>query len=298
LLSQSITQGIGNGLQFCPTVALLSTYFARNRSIAIGIAASGSSLGGLIYPSIVRSLLPRLGFAWTVRVCGFVMLVVGLVAGAGLQTRKGLPARKSGPVLELAAFRELPYALTCLGNFLVFFGLFFAFYYVSSFARNVVGQSANTSFELLMVMNASGFIFRLLPALIADRFTGPLNLMLPFTFATALLTYVWAAVDSPSGTWAWAVCYGLIASGMQGLFPSVLSSLTTDLTKQGVRMGMGFAVVGLASATGPPVAGAIIQASGGRYIGAQMWAGTSIFLGACVLLAGRKVRVGWRLKRI
>jgi MFS family permease len=298
ILSQGISQGIGNGLQFCPTVALLSTYFSRHRSIAIGIAASGSSLGGLVYPSIVRSLLPRLGFAWTVRVCGFVMLAVGLIAGLGLRTRRDLPPRKTGPLLELRAFREPTYALFCAGMFLVFFGLFFAFYYVASFATGVVGLPTEKAFALLMVMNAAGFVFRLLPGLLADRLTGPLNLMLPFAFATAMLTYSWSAVKSPLGTWIWAIFYGLIAAGVQGLFPAVLSSLTTDLTKQGVRMGMGFAIVGVAGATGPPVAGAIIQACGGRYIGAQMWAGTSILLGVCFLLAARTVKVGWQLKRI
>jgi len=200
--------------------------------------------------------------------------------------------------MELRAFREPTYALFCVGMFLVFFGLFFAFYYVASFATGVVGLPTEKAFALLMVMNAAGFVFRLLPGLLADRLTGPLNLMLPFAFATAMLTYSWAAVKSPLGTWIWAIFYGLIAAGVQGLFPAVLSSLTTDLTKQGVRMGMGFAIVGLAGATGPPVAGAIIQACGGRYIGAQMWAGTSILLGVCFLLAARTVKVGWQLKRI
>ena len=33
---------------------------------------------------------------------------------------------------QLGAFKELPYLFFCIGNFLVFWGLFFAFYYVSS----------------------------------------------------------------------------------------------------------------------------------------------------------------------
>jgi len=298
LLSQGVAQGIGCGFMFCPTVALLTTYFAKNRSVAVGIAASGSSLGGLVYPSIVKSLLPSIGYAWTVRICGFVMLFIDIVAVIGLRTRKGLPPRKSGPLIEIGAFKELYYALFCLGSFLLFFGIFFPFYYISSFAESTIGQSSNTSFSILMVMNGSGFIFRLLPAFFADRWTGPLNLILPFGFATSIIVYTWTAVHSPTGVWAWALMYGLVAAGAQGLFPAVLSSLTTDLTKQGARMGMGFAVVGVASALGPPVGGALIQRNGGGYLYAQIWAATSILVGSTVLLSARTIKVGWRLKRV
>ena len=131
LLAQGVCIGIANGLQFCPTLSLLSTYFAKRKGLAIGIVASGSSVGGLIYPSIVRELLPKVGFAWTVRVLGFVTLTTNLLAMAFLRPR--LPPRKSGPLIEWAALREWPFGLYCAGMFLQLWGLFFAFYYVSSF---------------------------------------------------------------------------------------------------------------------------------------------------------------------
>jgi MFS family permease len=149
-----------------------------------------------------------------------------------------------------------------------------------------------------MVMNGIGATGRLLPNIIADRVTGPLNLMIPFVFSTALITYCWAAVTTRGGLWAFAGMYGLIASGLQGLFPAILSSLTTDLSKQGVRMGMGFTFVGIASATGPPLAGALIQSRGGSYLDAQMWAASSILAGGMVLVAARWARIGWTWTRI
>jgi hypothetical protein len=47
-LAQGVCTGLGNGLQFCPTMSLLSTYFSTNKSLAIGIAAAGSATGGLV----------------------------------------------------------------------------------------------------------------------------------------------------------------------------------------------------------------------------------------------------------
>lgn len=54
--------GVGNGCLFCPTMAVLSTYFDRKRALAIGIAASGAATGGLVFPSMARELIPRYVF--------------------------------------------------------------------------------------------------------------------------------------------------------------------------------------------------------------------------------------------
>jgi hypothetical protein len=42
-----------------------------------------------------------------------------------------LPPRRSGPLVEWEAFRELPYLFFSLGAFLNFYALYFGFFYVS-----------------------------------------------------------------------------------------------------------------------------------------------------------------------
>jgi MFS family permease len=134
-LSQGVCQGLANGLMFCPTLALLSTYFSKKRGLALGIAASGSATGGLVFPSIVQQLLPRIGFPWTVRIVGFIVAGTLMIVNTFMRTR--LPPRRAGPLVEWAAFREVSYVLFTIGMFLMFLGLYFAFYYVrhTSFLR-------------------------------------------------------------------------------------------------------------------------------------------------------------------
>ncbi|KAI9881175.1 MAG: hypothetical protein M1830_007153 [Pleopsidium flavum] len=263
-LAQGLCTGLGNGLLFCPTLSLMSTYFTKKRSLAIGIAASGSATGGLVFPVIVQQLLPKIGFPWTVRVLGFVMLVLQAVTLTFTRTR--LPPRKSGPLVELGAFKELPYLLFSIGMFLNFWGLYFAFYYVGSFGRNIIGVSQADSINLLLIMNGVGLFGRLIPNYAADRWFGPLNTLVPFTFASGLLLYCWAAVSSRGGLIAFACIYGFFAAGIQSLFPATVASLTTDLKKAGVRMGMVFSVVSFACLTGPPLAGALVQKDNGGYL--------------------------------
>lgn len=127
-LSQALCTGLANGLHFCPTMSLLTTYFAKKRSFAVGIAALGSCTGGIVFPVIVQQLLPTVGFAWTIRVIGFVMLATNIITISLYRTR--LPPRTSGPIIEWAAFKEVPYVLYCVGMFFTFWGLYFAFFYI------------------------------------------------------------------------------------------------------------------------------------------------------------------------
>lgn len=102
--------------------------------------------------------------------------------------------------------------------------------------------------------------------------------------------YCWAAVNSVSGLYAWAVFYGFAVGGVQSVFPAGLTSLTSDPQKQGTRMGMVFTIVSFASLTGSPIAGAIINSQGGKYIGAQIFAGTSMVLGTAFICASKVVK--------
>lgn len=141
-----------------------------------------------------------------------------------------------------------------------------------------------------------GIFGRIIPAYLADRCFGPLNTLIPAALGTSLLIYCWAAVSSRNGLIAFSVVYGLFAAAIQALFPATLSSLTTDLKKAGVRMGMVFSVVSFATLTGPPLAGALIQKDQGRYLHAQMFAGSVILCGCLTLVASRIARTGLKLK--
>src|SRR4051812_3571672 len=112
-LAQGVCCGLGNGMLFCPSLSLLSTYFSKKRSLAIGIAAAGSATGGMIFPAMVQQLLPRVGFPWTMRAVGFIQLFCLLVCILGMRTR--IPPRRSGALVDWASFKEAPYSLFAIG---------------------------------------------------------------------------------------------------------------------------------------------------------------------------------------
>ena len=82
-----------------------------------------------MFPLLAQHLLPKIGFGWTVRVMGFIMFGMMMIPMTMTKTR--LPPRRTGPIVEWAAFKEGPFALFAIGITLCFWGLYFAFYYVS-----------------------------------------------------------------------------------------------------------------------------------------------------------------------
>lgn len=60
-LAQGICEGLGMGLMYMPTVAILSSYFSKRRGLAITTAASGSSIGSIVFPLVVQHLQDNIG---------------------------------------------------------------------------------------------------------------------------------------------------------------------------------------------------------------------------------------------
>jgi MFS family permease len=293
-LAQALCVGLGNGLTFCPAISVLSAYFLRNRAFAVGVAAAGGASGGLIYPVLVNHLIymPNVGFPWTLRAVGLVMLTTYIPCLVWFEPR--LPPRRTGPWVDWSAFRELPFVCFALCMYFNFWGLYFAFFYVGTFARDRLGMADASN--LVLVLNGVGVIGRIVPNIIASRSTGPLNILIPLSFVTALLMYCWAAIHTASSLYVFAVLYGLTVSALQALFPAIATTMTPHANKAGTRVGMVFTIVSFATLTGPAIAGVLIDRDNGGYLYAQLFAGSSIVFGAVLGAISRLAKTGYVLR--
>ncbi|KAI0516960.1 major facilitator superfamily domain-containing protein [Xylaria bambusicola] len=287
-LTQGVISGLGAGIYFTPAVSLVSTYFDKRRGLAVGIATAGNSLGGAVYPLIVRELIPKVGFAWTTRVIGFLNL--GLLSLAFAFMRPRLPPRKSGPILELGAFKEIKFTGFLCSAFFVFWANYYTFYYIASFGTQALNLPYSSASLLVVIINGVGLPFRIIVPMLADRI-GNLNVIVPVALIWAIVSFTWLAVHSISGYYAFTVVYGITSASFQCLFPSTVARITPRLDTIGTRLGMAFSVSGLASLTGPPIGGAIQAASGGGYLAPQIWAATVTFI-AFVLFTAVRIHIG------
>lgn len=293
LLSQAVCIGLGNGCTFVPALTVLSQYFKKYRAVAVGLAGAGAGVGGIVYPSILNWLVfsKTVGFPWSLRIMGFVMLATYVPCIVWFKPR--LPPRESGPWIEWDALREAPFVFFTLGMFFNFWGLYFAFFYLGTFARDEIGVTE--PIFLLMVLNAVAILGRIIPSVIADKWVGALNMLIPLSLCASILVYCWTAVSSSTGLYAFAVVYGHFAAAVQAITPAIATTMTPDPRRTGTRMGMILTFVSFANMTGPVICGSIIRSQGGGYLGAQMFAASSIFLAALMTLFARIAKTGWVL---
>ncbi|KAI1050689.1 hypothetical protein LB507_009207 [Fusarium sp. FIESC RH6] len=285
-LSQGICCGLGNGFLVTPAVSVTSTYFDKRRSLAIGISTCGSVNGALVFNAMARQLLPIVGFGWTMRAIGFVQAATLLFVVVCMKTR--LAPTKSGRLVEWVAFNRLDYTFFTIGMFFNFWAVFFGYYYIASYSREIINPTLTytDSLNLLLILNGVGVFGRMIANHYADAF-GPLELLIPSCLAAAVAMFSWIAVLTPTHAYVWTVFFGIIGGSILSLFPAGISCLATDLSTRGAYIGMNFSIISFATLSGNPIAGAIITAMGGSYIGAQLFMGSSFIIGTAFVVAAK-----------
>lgn len=227
---------------------------------------------------------------------GFVMLLNACITLAFTRTR--IERRSGGPLIGWHAFKEPPFVTYAIGVFFSLWGIFYAYYYVRPFARDRLGVGEHTSFNILLTINGIGIPGRLLPALISVNYLGPVNTLVPTLIVGSVLLFAWIAVDDLSGLYVFVALFGLPGGGVQSLFPAGVSSMSEDLSTIGARLGMIFTVASPAALSGPPLAGALVDAQDGGYLGAQLFGGLTMAIGAGVITLARVLKTGrkWKVK--
>ncbi|KAK5208754.1 hypothetical protein LTR72_001318 [Exophiala xenobiotica] len=292
IVAQGIVIGIGNGCLFVPSVAILPQYFTTKNPVVNGIAASGSSIGGIIMPFVFVRLQAHVGFGWATRCLGFLSIATISISLAVMRPR--LTPRRKRKLVDVSAFGELQYTLFCAAVFCGFTGILVPLFYVGLYAQDTGVTSAEFAFYLLPIMNAASTFGRITPNLIAG-IVGPLNVHIPIVAVAGLLTFAWCGISEFGSTVVFAVLYGFFSGGFVGLMPVALVSLTPDLRTLGTRTGQAFFVGSFGMLIGSPVSGAILTKTG-SWTAVKCFAGAAIALTAGLLVAARTAKVGWRLK--
>ncbi|TEB39436.1 MFS general substrate transporter [Coprinellus micaceus] len=252
ILCQGFAVGLPCGCIFAPTASAVAHWFKKRRGLAMGFVAVGSSLGGTLLPIAAKQLLPQVGFKWTMRIIGFVLLAV--LGSAILLMKRRLPGRKvAGGLFNWRAFRYAPFSVYCLSAFVTFQGVYAFLTYVAVSATEM-GLPGDFAFYFVAFANAASLF---------GRYTaGPMNVMIPFTAAAGILTYAWPYANSKGSLIAVTLLYGFAS----GAYVSLVSNPAMDFggpEDVGRRVGMFLSFLALGALAGPPISGAVRTATGG-----------------------------------
>ena len=252
ILAQGICSPIGSSAVFYAAMSSVVTWFFERRAFALGMMASGSSLGGVIFPIMVQRLIPMVGFAWTMRIVAF--LILGLLIIANLTVRSRLPpAPRPFSIREfITPLGQLSFALLTGASFLIFLGLFIPFNYITVIAPQTVGMSPDLAQYLLSILNAASIFGRILPGWLGDRF-GRFNVTVLMCYMCGILCLaLWLPAAANTPVILFSAFYGFGSGAFVSMMPALVAKIT-DIRQIGVRSGTLFALISIAGLIGNPI---------------------------------------------
>ncbi|KAI5290221.1 hypothetical protein KEM54_002163 [Ascosphaera aggregata] len=271
LLAQAFCGGIGSGFMYIPALTIVPQYFSTRRALATGVAVSGASFGGVIYPIMFRQLEPLVGFGWAVRIMGFVVLATSTFAFSVMRLRERTKTKRV--MLDPGAFKEIPFVLFVISIFFMTFGFATPIFYIEQYAIEKQTMSEDLAFYLVSILNAASVVGRVFPGFI-EKFIGPITIFSACAGTSAILLFCWIAMTSKGAIIAMAALYGFSSGAFISLPAVCLASITDDLGKLGTRIGMMSVFEALGALCGAPVSGAIRDHTG-KWLGVQLYAGTA-----------------------
>ncbi|KAH3911132.1 hypothetical protein HBH56_140990 [Parastagonospora nodorum] len=302
-LSQGLCMGLGAGLLYIPSLALVGVWFDKKRALALGIVMSGIAVGGVIYIIMFDRLTKSAGFPWAMRAIGFVALVAACLSIPALLSGSKMLAtkRKARALFDKSALHERLFLIFTACSFFTFLGYMVPYFYIPTYARERLGSSDSLSLYMLVFAIAGSFFGRLTSGVIA-HFAGAIVTWILCVFASGVLALSWISIEKESTFIAFSILWGFFSAALVTVPSAAFANITPDLSRLGTRLGMSWSVSSIASLIGAPIAGALLKKKDGRtdFIGVQVWSAVCLMLGTMWLVVLYVVTVrtqkkGWRV---
>ncbi|KAF9009169.1 MFS general substrate transporter [Hymenopellis radicata] len=283
ILAQGVLFGLGVGLLFYPSLSSVSTYFFKYRATALGIAAAGSSAGGVMYPLMLEALFKRVGFGWAVRISGLVSAVgcgIALMTLTALTPRPGPKGQSEFSLRK--TFKDSKFNYLIGGSGLVALGLFIPLFYIDSYTTSLALPHAKL---VLAIMNLGGVVGRVLPAILSDR-VGRFNILVPSALLSGVLTL---ALWIPARTLPVVIVYAILYGSSSGAFISVITPCVaqiSDVREIGRRIGLLYSVISFPALVCGPTGGALLVLDHG-YTGMIVFSGTTVIAGSFAIFIAK-----------
>ncbi|KXN80861.1 Riboflavin transporter MCH5 [Leucoagaricus sp. SymC.cos] len=240
-LSQGLGMGIGAGLLYVPSMAVQAHHWRTRRALAMGIVATGSSLGRIVFPIMLNQLFKgSAGFQWGVHASAFIVL--GMLIFANL------------------LMKAKPHALAA-----EHWGIFFPYFYFQLFAvlHSINPQTAfycilpSASHLQVVILNAGAVPRRILPNMLANYF-GTYNVGIPCVISCGILIFAMTGVKTVAGMILLTILYGFMSGAVLALTPPVFAALSRDPSEVGVWFGIAFSLTSVGALMGNPIDGALL----------------------------------------
>lgn len=123
-------------------------------------------------------------------------------------------------------------------------------------------------------------------------------MIIVITLISAIFTLgLWIPGKTNATIIVYLIVFGFTSGGFISLGPACIAQIS-DIRQIGIRTGTAYAVQSFGGLTGAPIAGAILKAQNGDYLGLQLFCGLSMLVGFIMFSIARYTLVGFKLTKV
>nr|WNT93880.1 putative MFS transporter [Emericellopsis sp.] len=295
LLAQGVCSAIGVSAIFQPSLNCIHGWFTTKRGAAFGIQSTGSSVGGVVFPIMVPHLIREVGYGWAMRISGFLLLVLLVIANMTVRSRTPPSSQQLSKAQIVQPFKEPAYVLLLCGFLCITYGIFVPINYLPAQAISV-GMAPGLAQYLPAILNAASLFGRVISGILGDK-VGRYNVFVVVCYLSSIwILALWIPDSSNTGIIVFAALFGFTS----GAYISLISPLVAQVSPMaeiGWRMGLVFAISSVGALTTSPISGAIVETPSGWW-GVKVFAGIFCVAGTTFILLARVRKVGWSLTKV
>lgn len=295
--TQGLMTGIGLGVLFVPVLIIVPQWFkggpGGKRNLALGLVASGSGMGGVIYNIGLSKLLKEKSFRWSLRAQAIMCFGLNIIAFFLIKSRNA-HIKPSFKVYDRLVWHCFGYLCMVIWIIFTLFGYIVLMYNLGDFTRSL-GYSSNDS-SIVSTMVAVGIIYgRPLVGLLGD-IIGPINVTIIASWIVAILTW---AMWIPCRNLPTAIVFALLVGSLMGtiwLTMATISASIVGLKKLGVAMAICWSTTGIFGFVSP-IIGLSLKKNGPT--SPTQYQPAAIFVGLSYFVAGLSLYVlrAWVINR-
>ncbi|RMZ73300.1 MCH2 [Pyrenophora seminiperda CCB06] len=179
-ISQGVLIGGGIGFLYIPCLPVLSQWFDRRRSLANGISAAGSGVGGAAFAWGTESIIQRFSIGWALRITGIIAFMANTIATIFIRDRNKA-IRPSQLGFDTKLLRKYEVIMLLSWVFISMMGYIVLLFSLSDFALSI-GLSQSQATDMIGLLNVGTAIGRPIIGITSDRWSrvdtaGVLTLM-------------------------------------------------------------------------------------------------------------------------
>ena len=183
----------------------------------------------MVIPLVLRAAFAKYGYAWAIRIIGFVFLACLTISNILVRPRlPPSPEAKNAKIFSLELFGQPAFSFFTVSLFGIEVVLFGALGILPTYARLGAGYPPDTGFYLIAIMNGMSCFGRIIPGFISDivgRF-NVLGVMMVVTLIIMLAMWLPFGATSLIALYVFIALFGFCTGSWMAMAPACLGQLS------------------------------------------------------------------------